>query len=317
MNHVPPNDDLARLVDMVRTVHPKPGHGLLIQALSDALPDLEVKLACTRSGWHRPGGVVDADGNRVAESLARWIESQAGEDPIDLFMKYQGSGLLATRLCGTTHYITAQTGAGPWDFIQIEVDELREITDRELFDADGLPDAVDDLLDPDMVVHVDPTPLGPAFYQLRQAFDVADAHGRMTEASYAENLLVLRFIDDWMASSASANTLSKHFVLKFTDYKDRFGDKRLQATPLSTHGQALPPLPGGADRGVELAKYLGAFDRAVGHPMAWFFHMVSATEPGLKGIAHAVHEDVSGAYDYLPERDVAVLAAWVDAPYTF
>lgn len=317
MTPVPTNGDLARLVDVVRMASPKPGHGPLIQALDAALPDQDVKLACTRTGWHRPGGLIDGDGNRIAESLARWIEDRAGEDPLDLYMQYEGSTLLATRLCGATHYITAQTGAGPWDFIQIEVDELREIADRALFDADGPPDAIEDLLDPDVVVHVDPTPLGPAFYQLRQAIDVTEAHARMEEASYAESLLALRFVNDWTASSAGERTLSRFFVFKFSDYKDRFGDRRLQATPLSNHARALPPLPSGAERGVELSRFLVAFDRAVGCPMAWFFHMVSGAVPDLQAIAHAVHEDVSGAYDYLPERDVEILAEWIAEPYTF
>lgn len=317
MNAVPPKDLLARLGDVVDGAHPKPGHGPLIQALGAALPELEIRLVYTRRGWHRPGGIIDGHGNRIADNLVQWVEAEAGDDALDLFVRFENAGLLATRLCGTTHYLTAKTGEGPWDFIQIEVEELREIADRQLFTPSHPPDAPEDLIDPVEPTQVDPTPLGPAFYTLRQALNIAEAHGRMTAGSYADNLLALRFVDDWQASSASRFDLSKFFVLRLEDYQDRFGDKRLQATPLPTYVRTLPPFPPGAARGLELARFLTAFDRAVGYPMAWFFHMVAGAEPQLQAIAHAVHEDVSGAYDYLPQRDVAVLQDWAETPYAF
>ena len=117
--------------------------------------------------------------------------------------------------------------------------------------------------------------MGSAYYRLRQAHDIAEAHQNMMSDNYAESLLALRFVDEWQASSAAARSMSTAFVLRLAQYQDRFGDGRLQATPLTTHVRALPPLPSGTERGVDLARFLTAFDRAVGYPMAWYFHMVS------------------------------------------
>ena len=317
MNALGQSEGFARLGEVVSSTAPKPGHGPLISALGERLSDVPLKLVYSRKGWHLPGGVVDAHGNRVSDSLSDWLYSESNGDVMDLCLRYEDAGLLATRLCGTTHYLTAKTGDAPWQFIQVEVDELREITDHELFDPENIPDDVQELLDPVDAVKVDPTPLGPGFYRLRQARDMADAHAQMVDASAADSLLALRFFDEWQASSAAKRAFSSAFVLRMTDYKDRFGDKRLQATPLATHAQTLPPLPQSTERGVELSHFLGAFDRAVGYPMAWYFHLASGALPQLESVAHAVFEDVSGVYDYLPERDVAVLQSWIDNPYMF
>jgi len=317
MNVVPPADQFSHLVEAVAGAHPNPGHGSLIQALNLAMPELEPKLVYSRTGWHRPGGIVDAHGNRIATSLTGWLESENDDDVLGLSVRFEEAGLLATRLCGITHYFTAKTGAEPWDFVQVEVDELRELTDRALFDPDNPPDALEDLIDPGTPLKVDPTPLGHAFYRLRQAQNISEAHERMTAGSYADSLLALRFLAEWQASSAAKRDFCASFVLRLTNYQDRFGDMRLQATPLTTHVRALPPFPQGTERGVDLARFLTAFDRAVGYPMAWYFHLVSGAEPALEGVARAVFEDISGAYDYLPERDITVLTAWIQDPYTF
>lgn len=317
MSAIAPKDHFAELESAVARVRPIPGHGPLIQALNAMLPDLDLNLVYSRTGWNLPGGVVDAHGNRVANNLSEWLERESGGDPIDLLVRYEDSGLLATKLCGVTHYFTAKTGVGPCDFVQIEVDELRETTDRTLFDFTNPPDTLEDLIDPVAPAKVDPTPLGPAYYHLRQAWDIAAVHKSMAASSYADSLLALRFVGDWQASSAVERAFCSSFVLRLSDYKDRFGDKRLQATPLSTHVRTLPPLPGGSERGVDLAHFLTAFDRAAGYPMAWYFHLVSGAQPALEGVARAVHEDVSGVYDYLPDRDVVVLKAWVANPYMF
>lgn len=317
MSILAPMDQFAELQAAVARARPIPGHGPLIQALNATLADMDLKLAYSRTGWHRPGGVVDAHGNRVAENLSEWLKRESDGDAMGLLVRYEDSGLLATKLCGITHYFTAKTGSEPCDFVQVEVDELREVTDRSLFDPSNPPDSIEELIDPVVPLKVDPTPLGSASYQLRQAWNIAEAHQCMATSNYADSLLALRFVADWQASSAAGRALCSAFVLRLLDYKDRFGEKRLQATPLSTHVRALPPFPGGTDRGLDLARFLTAFDRAVGYPMAWYFHLVSGAQPALKGVAHAVYEDVSRVYDYLPERDIAVLKSWIADPYMF
>ncbi|MBF0246504.1 MAG: hypothetical protein HQL36_00300 [Alphaproteobacteria bacterium] len=308
---------MERLVYVVEGTAPKPGHGPLISALNECLADLDLKLVFSRKGWHRPGGVIDGHGHRIAENIGDWLADATSGDLMDLFISYEDAGLLATRLCGVTHYLTARTGSGPWDFLQVEVNELREVTDRLIFSPGIPPDGPEDIVEPDSPVKVDPTPLGPSFYRLRKARDIGEAYRKLLANSSADTLLVLRFFDEWLASSAAQTTFCRRFVLRVIDYKDRFGDTRLQATPVSTHDTVLPPFPSAIERGLDLARFLAAFDRAAGYPMAWYFLMVAGAHPDLERIAHAVHEDVSGVYDYLPERDIKVLSAWIQNPYRF
>ena len=317
MNAILPPDRLTRLVGKIAEVRPKPGHGELVQVLESVFPDLDWVLVLSRKGWHRVGGVVDRHGNRIADNIEHWIEDEGADDLLDLFVRHEDDGLLATKLCGTTHYLTAKTGENPWDFVQVEVDELREVAYRKLFDSENAPDTLEDLLEPVDPVLVDPTPLGNARYSLREAWDIADAYQGMTSGSYGDSLFMLRIFDDWLASSAHGNGFCRNFVLRIANYKDRFGEMRLQATPVSTVNGGMPPLPGFADRGIDLSHFLTAYDKAAGYPMAWYFNAVAGTDEGLAGVAHAVFEDVTGAYDYLPERDVAVLRHWTAERYTF
>lgn len=317
MNMVLPTDKLSVLKTTVANAPPKPGHGVLVMALSGVFPDMEWKLVHSRHGWHRVGGVVDRYGNRVADNLLTWIEQEGDDDLLDLFVRHEDDGLLATKLCGITHYLVAKTGDKPWEFVQIEVNELREVADRELFNASTPPDAVEDLLSPDDPALVDPTPLGPAYYELRKAWDIKDAYESMSSGSYGDSLFTLRFFEDWQASSAAPKEFCKYFVLKLTHFKDRFGEQRLQATPVSTLADATPPMPGATERGVDLSHFLLAYDRSAGYPMAWYFNMIAGGGDELRGVAHAVHEDVTGVYDYLPERDIAVLKAWIEDKYAF
>jgi len=317
MNAVLPPDRLSKLDGAVANAAPKPGHGVLVQALGGVFPDLEWRLVLSRKGWHRIGGIIDAHGNRVSDNLVLWIEEQGGDDLLGVFVRHEGDGLLATKLCGTTHYLTAKTGDKPWDYVQVEIDELREVTDRFLFDPDNAPDAAEDLLSPENPLRVDPTPLGPGYYALRKAWDISDAHGRMASGSYADSLFALRFFDDWSSSSAAGQEFHRHFVLRMSNYKDRFGEMRLQATPLSTYVETMPPLPSPGERGIDLSRFLNAFDRAAGYPMAWYFCAVCGLDEGLQGVVHAVFEDVSGTYDYLPQCDVDVLQRWMADRYNF
>ncbi len=317
MNEVEPAQRLAALTDVVAAVHPRSDHTALVTALNDALCDLNVKLVYTRKGWHRPGGVINAKGETIAKNLGQWLYDDEEDNLADLFRRYENDGLIATRLCGVTHYLSAKTGDGPWDFLQIEVDELQEFTEREVFDPSNPPDMVEDILEPVDPLMVASTPVGSPFYQIRHVWDIAEAHTRMASGGYADSLLVLRFVDDWCASGARESVFCENFVLRLSEYRDRFGEKRLQATPLATRAHNVPALPDTPPRGVALFHFLSAFDRAVGYPMAWYFHLVSGALPQMESMAHAVHKDLSNDYDYLPQHDKAVLQAWIADPYRF
>jgi len=310
-------DVLSKLDQRILQSRPNPGHGALREVLNTTCPDLEWHLVHSRKGWHRIGGVIDKNGDRIADNLQIWIEEESKGDLLDLFLRFEDKDLLATKICGTTHYLTASTGPKPWDFVQIEVDELHEVSDRHLFDPDSPPDEIEDVLSPENPTRVEPMHLSRATYQLRKCWDVSDAHKRMTTASSADSLLILRFFDEWTLSRANSKSFCHYFVLHMVNFVDRFGEQRLQATPISVVKEGLPPLPSFADRGVDLSRFLNEFDRAVGCPFAWYFCMVSGVDDGLQGVARAAVEDNIGPYNYLPDGDCAIVQNWVKDSYTF
>ncbi|MBP8284631.1 MAG: hypothetical protein KAX46_12090, partial [Chromatiaceae bacterium] len=46
----------------------------LIAVLRDLLPGMEPRHALTRGGWHRLGGLVDQEGQRIAHHILAWAE---------------------------------------------------------------------------------------------------------------------------------------------------------------------------------------------------------------------------------------------------
>jgi hypothetical protein len=67
-------------------------------------------------------------------------------------------------------------------------------------------------------------------------------------------------------------------------------------------------------RGAGLANLIHGFDRVVGYPFAWYFHMLTH-KPVPHQLAEAVHADLMGAYEYLLARDLKVLRDWHARPY--
>ena len=106
------------------------------------LPDLDFHHVLTRGGWHRIGGIVDGEGKRITHTLREWLETMSGGDVQALYEEYGEAGYIATCLQGKTHYFIAQTGESAGDFVQLEVEELQEVTDRLLLDADHLSSEV-------------------------------------------------------------------------------------------------------------------------------------------------------------------------------
>jgi hypothetical protein len=78
----------------------------LVKALSSSLPDWKFRHALGRGGWYRLGGIVDAAGQRVSDSLESWVEDAIDErdgDIARLIDDFAGQALYATRLVGQTH----------------------------------------------------------------------------------------------------------------------------------------------------------------------------------------------------------------------
>lgn len=285
-------------------------------ALEQLLKESRVKWVLTRGNWHRLGGIIDSDLNRVADNLAEWVESQCDDDPDELLAIYADSHYLVTRISGKTHYFTLPVGDQPEQFIQIEIEELQEVIDRPLVMDDWYPETIEDLIDPVDFDRLDPQPVGLPRYEFRRVTAVAELPQRMNTLNRTTQNL-RRFFEDWGRSSAGENALfCHHWVLAIREYQDSDHSARVTARPLSTFSGALPQLPLDGDlKGSELANAIHSYDRKFGYSFAWYFNLLRRTGENYE-LAKAVLRDQMGAYDYLPAKDVKVLRAWEERPYS-
>ena len=293
------------------------GHEPLLGRLQAAAPDLGFRLACERGGWYRAGGVIRRDGRRLARNLRAWAESQLDEVGPCMTLPEDWDDLLATRIKGSTVYLVAVVGDRAWDFAQLELEVVQEVTDRELFPSDFVPEDIEDFLDPPATVaRLAPTALGQAEYRFHGISHIAQLREEL-DLSLSTNRRFLRFLEDWEHSSAGgAVRFCDHWVLRLFRYDDRFGEDKVEATPVPQ--RAAPPLPAAAHAagGSELTKILWEFDRAVGYPMAWFFHILTA-QKNMYGIAEQVVKDHGRGVAYLADKDLEALRAWYNEPYCF
>lgn len=294
------------------------GQDNLVAGFQALFPGLQFRHALVRSGWHRIGGVIGRDLAPVASSLRDWAEAECHSDMFCLYAEHGSKGLLTTRHDGKTHYFTAATGPKAADFVQIEVEELVEVVDRPLFVDDRIPDDIEELIDPPGAdeARLAPRQLAAPRYAFRDSSEIAPLVARH-KASEGSDLRYIRCLDEWDASSAgAAATFCHHFVLRLLPFRDRFGERKVEATPLACG--KLPPLDAGAARlsGVPLAGVLQEFDRQAGFNMAWYFYML-VHKKALVDIAQAVYTDARRNYRYLPDRDLKVLESWIRGPYSF
>ncbi len=292
--------------------------------ISRELARLAPQYACrevlVRGGWYRLGGVVDAQGEHIADDLERWVAAELAAHDDDLAAvaaEHADSHLRATRLTGKTHYWVARTGNGAADFVQLEIEELQEVICHVLFEEGGVPASIEDLVDPRDACPSYQAALGVPFYTLRRITDIAEFLAGM-HAQKAEPQPVHRFIAAWEASTAShATDFSNHWVIAVQEHLDRYRQPIKSATPVAALNGAAPRFESAnGARGLVLAESLQRFDRQAGYPMAWFFHMLT-TKSVSHAIAVAVVEDVQEGFNYLPDRDVQVVRDWLHRPYSF
>ena len=291
---------------------PAQGARGLVAGLGGLWPELSFRTVLSRGGWYRPGGVVDLGKQRVAESLRQWAETRVADgDMQTLLDTCVQRPLFATRLVGSTHYLTAQTGPGAADFMQVEVEELREVLDRYLSDPEWLPDSLEEFVDPLEYPQLDPEPVGAPRLVFRRIFA---AHELIDPLADTPSPL-LRFLHDWNDSSASrTGHFCDRWILAVRETHDSYGDVRSSARPVPSACAGLPRMDDAAD-GAARAGLIQAFDRAAGYPMAWFFHMAAAAGGVASDLGMQVAGDHRAEYSYLPACDLAVVRRWADAPY--
>jgi hypothetical protein len=308
---------VGELARVCAAAPPRPHHGALLAAIREMWPGFTFRLALTRGGWYRPGGVITESGDKLSADLQHWAEQawqSCGGDPDRFARTFGEPPLLATRIAGRTHYFVSAYGKRAAEFLQLEIEELDEVADRRLFDADDPPDDLAQLIEPDEPLRIDPRPVAPARYALRRLTDINSFLGRLQDQSPLAPP-ALRFLDEWDASSArSAAHFSDEWVLGLAEHLDCFRQPRLSAKPVPAPRKRSAP-PDTEDKvGADLGAALHIYDRHAGYPFAWYFHLV--TNHGVsRTVANHVAQDLAAGYDYLPPRDADVLRGWLGDPY--
>lgn len=317
--HMPDETMLRRIAADIEAISPRPHHAALLETVSRLISGCAFRHALERGGWYRPGGIIAADGAPVADALEAWAQSgldACGGDFDELVERHADSGLLVTRHTGRTHYFVAACGPAPVDFLQLEVEELQEVLDRELIDIDRPPLDMQELLEPVAPVLLDAQAVGAPHYRFRRLIDVRQIIAR---ASVAEGRAagLLRMIAEWTHSSAAARGhFSDHWIVGLREHQDRYRNPVLSVAPVSRHARKLKPFQWNAElSGVQMSAQLHAFDRAAGYSAAWYFHLVAGnfTPPG---VAYAVARDIEAGFSYLPDTEVELVRSWVAAPYS-
>ncbi len=69
--------DLAlQVAEICRSSDPGAGIDGLLESLRTLVPGWTPRQVMTRGGWHRLGGLVDLDGNQIADHITEWAESE-------------------------------------------------------------------------------------------------------------------------------------------------------------------------------------------------------------------------------------------------
>jgi hypothetical protein len=307
--YTPDETMLRTLAKEIESIPPRPHHSALLEVANRIRSGCTFRYALDRGGWYRSGGVISADGKRIADSLETWAKAELDScgEMNELVERYVDSGLLVTRHTGRTHYFVATYGPAPADFLQLEVEELQEVLDRKLINADALPEDMQELLEPMSPGEVDAQAVGAPQYRFRRLIDMRQAIAKASLADGRDAALA-RLLSEWTHSSAAARGhFSDHWVVALREHQDRYRNPVLSASLVSRHARVLKPFHWNVElAGVEMSAQLQAFDRAAGYPSAWYFHLVAGTFTPPK-IAYAVMHDLDAGFSYLPETEVALV----------
>ena len=317
--YTPDETELSKLSSEIEAIPPRPHHSALLEIANHIRPGCSFRYALNRGGWYRPGGVIAADGTSIAESLGAWAKAElesCGGDMHELVERHADSGLLVTRHTGRTHYFVASYGPSPADFLQLEVEELQEVLDRELIDADHLPEDLQELIEPMNPDLLDAQPVAAPRYRFRRLIDMRQTLARASTAD-ARNAWLPRLLSDWSYSSAAARGhFSDRWIVALREHQDRYRNQVLSISLVSRHARELKPFHWNSElSGVEMSAQLQAFDRAAGYTSAWYFHLVAGTITPSR-IAYAVARDLDAGFSYLPDTEAALVKSWVAVPYS-
>lgn len=311
--------DGQQIAKLCKQILPSADDELLLAKLQELIPSHKVRLARVGDEWYRLGGIVDMQGNRVAQDLVEWTERtfiNCGKNLQTLIEHAQEEKLIATRQTGNTLHFVVQTGTKAEDFIQIDIDKTHEISDRLLVSEHNPPEDLEEFIDPLNPDCLEAFSIGAARYSYKRKTDVAVFMDEINKYHIEEHP-VQRFMDDWNRSSAQQKAvLSDDWIVRPFRNTGRFGEQIINVEIVNTQPKNVLQMKDvSGKKGTSLANLLTRFDRQAGYPFAWFFYMAKG-KLVLPQTGVAVYKDVNGDFSYLPERDVAVLKDWVNTPYS-
>jgi hypothetical protein len=291
---------------------------LLLSKLQALNPAYHIRLAKTGEEWYRLGGIVDMEGNRIANDLIEWTERtyiECGKNLQTLIDHAKKQKLIATRQTGNTLHFVMQTGTKAEQFIQIDIDKTHEVSDRLLVNERNLPEDLEEFIDPLEPECIERFYIGTSRYSYRRKTDVAIFMAEINK-HHIEEHPIQRFMDDWNRSSANQNTcLSNDWIIRPFRNTGRFGEQIINVELINTQQKNILQFEDIiGKKGLALKNLLTRFDRHVGYPFAWFFYMVKGDLVSLQ-TSLAVYKDITEDYSYLPERDTTILKDWVTNPY--
>jgi hypothetical protein len=311
--------DGPQLAKICKSTVPGLDDEFLLAKLQSLNPSYPMRLAKVGEEWYRLGGVVDMDGNRIANDLVEWTERtyiECGKNLQTLIDHARQQKLIATRQTGNTLHFVVQTGPKAEQFVQIDIDKTHEVSDRLLVNEHNPPEDLEEFIDPLDPECIEAFGVGAARYFYRRKADVAIFMDEINKYHIEEHP-VQRFMDDWNRSSAQQKVvLSEDWIIRPYRNTGRFGEQIINVEIINAQQKNVPQLEDiNGKKGTSLHNLLTRFDRQAGYPFAWFFYMVKGklVSPHTGG---AVFKDVSGDFSYLPERDVAVLKDWINTPYS-
>ena len=309
-------NDLAKDIE---AIPPRPHHSGLLEIANRICPGCTFRYALNRGGWYRPGGLINAEGIRIAESLGTWAKIELANcdgDMGELVERNADKGLLVTRHTGRTHYFVAAYGQAPSDFLQLEVEEMQEVLDRKLIDTSKPPEDMQELTEPITPEVLEGQAVAAPRYRFRRLIDMRQTVAR-TASAESQSAGLPRLLSEWAHSSAALRGhFSDHWIVALREHQDRYRNPVITASLVSRHARELKPFQWNPElSGVEMNAQLQAFDRAAGYTSAWYAHLIAGTITPPK-VAYAVARDMEAGFRYLPDTEAELLKNWISAPYS-
>jgi hypothetical protein len=311
--YLPDESVLQQFAAEIEATPPRPHHSTLLEIANRSFAGKTFRYALHRGGWYRVGGVITADGTRLSDNLDSWARAALVACDGDFsVLSSRYADLRVTRHTGRTHYFVAAYGTAPADFLQLEVEELQEVQDRQLIDPDHPPEDLAELTEPVAPVTLDAQPVAAPRYRFRRLIDMRQV---MARVSATEGGGVPRLLFEWAHANPRGH-FSEHWIVALREYQDRYLNQAVSAQLVSRHVRELKSFQWNTTlTGVALSEQLRSFGRAAGYPAAWYFHLVAGTlTPSI--IAYNLARDLDNGFSYLTEAEVALLQGWISAPYS-